>query len=417
MKNKVELKRAILISLCIIVISTFIFGIIQYHQYKTYTNNFNEKVLSIIARVSEKYPNVSKNEIMEILNNKEAVDTSLLREYGINIEEDSIILENEKHFKNCLILNLIFLVLITIVISFIFLKYNHSKDKKLKEITNYIEEINNRRYKLDIEDNTEDELSILKNEIYKTTIMLKEMAENSKQDKLNLKNSLSDISHQLKTPLTSISIMLDNIIDNPEMDKQTRTDFVKDIKREIININFLVNSLLKLSKLDANSVKFVNREETVENLVNESIKNVATLCDLRNVQINVTGNAQNKINCDLKWQVEALTNILKNAIEHSEINSRIEINYEQNNLYTQIEIKDYGKGIAKKDLPHIFERFYKGENSSSESVGIGLALAKSIIESNEGYIEVESQEKVGTTFKIKLFSVPLGTDLFGTSEK
>ena len=211
--------------------------------------------------------------------------------------------------------------------------------------------------------------------------------------------------------------MLDNIIDNPEMDKQTRTDFVKDIKREIININFLVNSLLKLSKLDANSVKFVNREETVENLVNESIKNVATLCDLRNVQINVTGNAQNKINCDLKWQVEALTNILKNAIEHSEINSRIEINYEQNNLYTQIEIKDYGKGIAKKDLPHIFERFYKGENSSSESVGIGLALAKSIIESNGGYIEVESQEKVGTTFKIKLFSVPLGTNLFGTSEK
>lgn len=417
MKNKVELKRAILISLCIIVISTFIFGIIQYHQYKTYTNNFNEKVLSIIARVSEKYPNVSKNEIMEILNNKEAVDTSLLREYGINIEEDSIILENEKYFKNCLILNLIFLVLITIVISFIFLKYNHSKDKKLKEITNYIEEINNRRYKLDIEDNTEDELSILKNEIYKTTIMLKEMAENSKQDKLNLKNSLSDISHQLKTPLTSISIMLDNIIDNPEMDKQTRTDFVKDIKREIININFLVNSLLKLSKLDANSVKFVNREETVENLINESIKNVATLCDLRNVQINVTGNAQNKINCDLKWQVEALTNILKNAIEHSEINSKIEINYEQNNLYTQIEIKDYGKGIAKKDLPHIFERFYKGENSSSESVGIGLALAKSIIESNGGYIEVESQEKVGTTFKIKLFSVPLGTDLFGTFEK
>lgn len=416
MKNKVELKRAILISLCIIVISIFVFGIIQYHQYKTYTNNFNEKVLSIIAKVSEKYPNVSKNEIMEILNNKEAVDTSLLREYGINIEEDSIILENEKYFKNCLILNLIFLVLITIVISFIFLKYNHSKDKKLKEITNYIEEINNRRYKLDIEDNTEDELSILKNEIYKTTIMLKEMAENSKQDKLNLKNSLSDISHQLKTPLTSISIMLDNIIDNPEMDKQTRTDFVKDIKREIININFLVNSLLKLSKLDANSVKFVNREETVENLVNESIKNVATLCDLRNVQINVTGNAQNKINCDLKWQVEALTNILKNAIEHSEINSKIEINYEQNNLYTQIEIKDYGKGIAKKDLPHIFERFYKGENSSSESVGIGLALAKSIIESNGGYIEVESQEKVGTTFKIKLFSVPLGTDLFGTSK-
>ncbi len=403
-KNKVELKRAILTSLYAIIISTIIFGIVQYNQYKTYTNNFNEKILNIIEKVNEEYPDVSKNEIMEILNNKndEAVDTSFLREYGIDIEKEAIIIENEQHFAKCLILNLTMIIFGTIIISAIFLKKKHTKDKKLKEITSYIEEINSRRYKLDIEDNTEDELSILKNEIYKTTVMLKEMAENSKQDKINLKNSLSDISHQLKTPLTSIAIMLDNILDNPEMDRKTRTEFVKDIKREIININFLVNSLLKLSKLDANSVKFINREEKIEKLINESIKNVSTLCDLRNVQININGNAENKIKCDLKWQVEALTNILKNAIEHSEINSRIEINYEQNNIYTEIEIKDFGKGISPKDLPHIFERFYKGENSASDSVGIGLALAKSIIESNGGYVEVETQENIGTTFKIKL---------------
>lgn len=118
------------------------------------------------------------------------------------------------------------------------MKYNNSKDEKLKEITRYIEEINNKNYKLDIEDNTEDELSILKNEVYKTTIMLKETAENSVQDKVNLKDSLSDISHQLKTPLTSITIMIDNILENPEMDKETRIEFVKDIKREIINVIF-----------------------------------------------------------------------------------------------------------------------------------------------------------------------------------
>ena len=143
----------------------------------------------------------------------------------------------------------------------VFLKYNNSKDKKLKEITQYIEEINRKNYKLNIDDNTEDELSILKNEVYKTTIMLKEQAENSLNDKVNLKNSLSDISHQLKTPLTSITIMLDNIIDNPNMDQETRSEFIKDVKREITNINFLVQALLKLSKFDTNTIKFTNKEE------------------------------------------------------------------------------------------------------------------------------------------------------------
>lgn len=403
MNNKVELKKAIIISFYIIAIVICIFGIVQYKQYKTYTINLNEKILSIITKVNEKYPNISQNEIMEILNNKEDIDISTLREFGIDAEEESIIFENERYFLTYLILDLSILVALAITIILVFLVYNHSKDKKLEEITRYMEEINNGKYKLDIEDNTEDELSILKNEVYKTTIMLKEIAENSKQDKVNLKNSLSDISHQLKTPLTSISIMLDNVLDNPEMDKETRNEFIKDIKREIININFLVNSLLKLSKLDANSVKFINKEEKVGNIIKESIKNVSTLCDLKDIKINVIGQAECEICCDLKWQVEALTNILKNAIEHSKTTSKIDIICEQNKIYTELKIRDYGVGISEKDLPHIFERFYKGEKSLSESVGIGLALAKSIIESTGGYVEAESEEGKGTIFTIKYF--------------
>lgn len=403
MNNKVELKKAIITSFYIIAIVICIFGIVQYKQYKTYTSNLNKKILSIITKINEKYPDISQNEIMDILNNKEEVDISTLREFGIDAEEESIIFENERYFLTYLILDLSILVTLAITMILVFLVYNHSKDKKLEEITRYMEEINSGKYKLDIEDNTEDELSILKNEVYKTTIMLKEIAENSKQDKVNLKNSLSDISHQLKTPLTSISIMLDNILDNPEMNKETRDEFIKDIKREIININFLVNSLLKLSKLDANSVKFINKEEKVENIINESIKNVSTLCDLKDIKINVIGQVESEICCDLKWQVEAITNILKNAIEHTKVNSKIDITYEKNKIYTQIKIKDYGVGISEKDLPHIFDRFYKGEKSSSESVGIGLALAKSIIESTGGYVEAESEEGKGTIFTIKYF--------------
>ena len=380
-----------------------IFQLVLIYQYKAYTNNFNKKIEMIITNVESQYPGIDTNEIMKIINNETDEKTDIFKEYGINLEKDSIIIKNDKLFIKFSIINLCLIVGLAFIVLIIFIKYNNSKDKKLQEITKYIEEINNKNYKLDIEDNTEDELSILKNEIYKTTVMLKEVAENSVKDKVNLKDSLSDISHQLKTPLTSMSIMVDNIMDNPEMDSKTRNEFIKDIRREIININFLVNSLLKLSKLDANSVYFINKEVYVEEIILESIKNVSVLCDLKNIDILVDGNKQIKINCDLKWQVEAITNILKNCVEHSKDNSKIEIFYEENNVYTKIEIKDYGVGIDKEDLIHIFERFYKGKNSSNESVGIGLALSKSIIENNNGYIGVESEIRKGSLFIIKYF--------------
>lgn len=124
---------------------------------------------------------------------------------------------------------------------------------------------------------------------------------------------------------------------------------------------------------------------------------------MKNIKINLNGNKEIKVKCDFKWQVEAITNILKNCIEHSNANSKISINYEENKIYSKIEIKDEGVGIDKEDLPHIFERFYKGKNSSSDSIGIGLALAKSIIEKNNGYISVNSKLNEGSIFTIKYF--------------
>lgn len=399
MKNKIELRKTLICILCVIALAVALFGTLYIYQYKVYTNNFNNKIAIMMTKLTEEYPSLSKSELFDIINNQGNINEKLFDTYGIDLNKDTVIIENERMFSRFLIGNIIFIVVVCIIILILFLKYNNSKDKKLNEITKYIEEINNKNYKLDIDDNSEDELSILKNEIYKTTIMLKEIAENSKQDKIKLKDSLSDISHQLKTPLTSITILIDNIIDNPEMDKETRAEFAKDIKREVTNINFLVQALLKLSKLDANSVKFINENVTVESIIEESMKNIAVLSDLRNVKIQVNGDKNAKVYCDFKWQVEAITNILKNAIEHSNTNGNIQINYEENQVYTKIEIIDYGVGIDKEDLPHIFERFYKGKNSSPESVGIGLALSKSIIENNNGYISVEAEQ--GTKFIIK----------------
>ena len=401
MKNKIELKKMCITSCIVIIIFLITFSILIYKQYKTYTYNFNQKIAGIIDDVLEKYPDIEKREIVEILNSSDKTNNEILREYAIELDKDSVILENNTDFQKFIIIDINTLILFILILSIIFFEYNHSESKKINEITKYIEEINRGNYKLNKEENTEDELSILKNELYKITIMLKEVAENSQKDKTTLKDSLSDISHQIKTPITSILIMLDNILSDENMPEDIKKDFIKDIKREIINIKFLVESILKLSKIDSNSIKFIKKEVFIKDIINEAVKNVSMLSELKNIEIIVSGDDSIKTICDLKWQVEAITNILKNCIEHSYENRKIYINYNQNNMYTELKIEDNGTGIDAKDLPHIFERFYKGKNSSSDSVGIGLALSKSIIESNNGYIQVDSKLNKGTTFIIK----------------
>lgn len=401
MKNKIELKKMCITSCIVIIIFLITFSILIYKQYKTYTYNFNQKIAGIIDNVLEKYPDIEKREIVEILNSSDKTNNEILREYGIELDKDSVILENNTDFQKFIIIDVSTLIVFILILSIIVFKYNHSESKKINEITKYIEEINRGNYKLNIEENTEDELSILKNELYKITIKLKEVAENSQKDKTTLKDSLSDISHQIKTPITSILIMLDNILSDENMPEDIKKDFIKDIKREIINIKFLVESILKLSKIDSNSIKFIKKEVFIKDIINEAVKNVSMLSELKNIEIIVSGDDSIKTICDLKWQVEAITNILKNCIEHSYENRKIYINYNQNNMYTELKIEDNGTGIDAKDLPHIFERFYKGKNSSSDSVGIGLALSKSIIESNNGYIQVDSKLNKGTIFIIK----------------
>ena len=401
MKNKVKLKRYIFISLIISIIFIVLNILINIYEYKIYRNNINNNLESIISLIETKYPLITKNEIMEILNSKNNT-TNIFKEYGIDIDNTSIILENDKYYNTFIVLNTLYIYIIIIVLLIIFLIYIKNKDKDIKDITKYIEEINKGNYELKINSISEDELSILKNEIYKTTIKLKEAYINTNNDKLSIKKSLEDISHQLKTPLTSILIMLDNLIDDPNMDINTRQDFITDIKRQVVNINFLVQNLLKLSKFDSNTIHFIKENNKLFNILKEAIKNVSTLCDLKDIKIIINGDDESTIYSDFKWEVEALTNILKNSIEHTKDKKEILVDYNTNNVYSIIKIKDYGVGIAHDDLKHIFERFYKGKNSSPDSIGIGLSLAKAIINEDNGIISVESNSN-GTTFIIKYY--------------
>lgn len=394
MKNK-TIKKYILSLIILLIFNVSLIFILNRYEYKMYTKNYNDKINSIISNIKNRYPNIEESDIIEIINNEEDSE-DILSKYGI----DSIT-KNDKVNNKIRIISLIIIITFDSLIILIFYLYDKNKSKKIKEITKMISKINNRQFDIDINDFNEGELSILKNEISKTTTMLRQVADNSVKDKLNLKDSLGDISHQLKTPLTSITIMIDNILDNPDMDEKTRKSFLINIKREILNINFLVMSLLKLSKFDANVVKFNKENVYLKDIIIESIKNVSMIKELKNITIKVSGDDNIKLLCDFKWQVESITNILKNSIEHTSEYGTVEVNYSENKLYTRILIKDNGKGIDSDDLPHIFDRFYKGENGSDDSFGIGLSLSKTIIEKEGGSITVKSTPNIGTIFTIK----------------
>lgn len=404
MSNKIKFKKSIIISLIITIIFSVFVAISNIYEYKEYTQNFNKKMASIIELIQSKYPEISTDEIVEIVNSKEIPQNNLLKKYGIDLEKKTIILENNKTNNKFMKIEVSIIFIGSIILLLIFILYERNQDKEIDEITKYLEAINNKNYSLKIDENSEEELSILKNELYKVTVMLRENASNSLKDKINLKTALEDISHQLKTPLTSILIILDNLIDNPEMDYQTRVEFLHDLKRESIRIQSLIQSILKLSKFDSNTVQFIKQDIYLKQIVDEAIKNTESLADLKNIKINVEENKKIKLNCDLLWQTEAVTNILKNCIEHSSENTKIDIKYNNNSVYSYITITDYGEGISKEDIPHIFERFYRGKNSANESIGIGLSLSKTIIESNNGIITVESNNNK-TTFTIKYFKL------------
>lgn len=391
----------IIISIIISLITIVFLTTINYLSIKKQEYNNNLIISNIIQIVKEQNPNIEESQIIELLNQEKLNNQETLKSYSIYLE-DSYIKENHTIIKNTIITNIIILSISSSIIVTILIINNQHNKKNIQKLTSYLKELNNHNYNLDLKQNNEGELSILKNEIYKTAIILNEQSLNDKKAKESLKNSLEDISHQLKTPLTSINLMIDNL-QNDKLTSKERKELLTKINRKINNINFLVSSLLKLSKFDANTITFNRKYVSLEHLTNEVKENLSALSDLKNINIIINGNKKDKLYCDNIWQTEALTNIVKNCLEHSNPNSVIEISYLTNDIFTKIVIKDNGVGISKKDLPHIFERFYKGDSSSKDSIGIGLSLAKTIIEKDNGNIQVSSTINKGTTFTIKYF--------------
>ena len=250
---------------------------------------------------------------------------------------------------------------------------------------------------MNIDDNTEGELSILKNNLYKVITLLQSQNEYLKNDKLYLADSIADISHQLKTPLTSMMVMCELLENEENPDK--RREFVTVINNQLSKMKWLITNILKISKLDADATEFKRDEVSISKVLDDSLKPFALTAELKNIIIENKSN-DFVFNGDENWTAEAVSNIVKNCLEHTNDGGKITIASESTNLYNKLTISDNGCGIAEEDLPHIFERFYHGKNSSKDSVGIGLALAKTIFEKENASVTVESEQGKGSAFEI-----------------
>lgn len=365
LKRKTLIK-VLLTNIVIVLLFIIIFVVVIKMQNKVYSKIVNEKINDIINNVMEKYPEVKEEDILKIINNRDDSSENILEKYGYD-DELSYIKELRENINKNLINTAVLIGIFGIASLSIFMRYVLIQEKELKEINEYIKEVNNKNYSLKIEDNKDGELSRLRNELYKTTVILREAAENSEEEKEKLSIAIADISHQLKTPLTSIRIMLDNISDNPDMPQEIREDFIQDISKQVEHMSSLVISLLKTAKFDAGTIKMENEEIDAKKLIDSVINNLAILIEIKEIEVITKIDEKAIFIADYKWQQEALTNILKNAIEHSQPKSNIYIIVENTSIFLKIKIKDEGQGIEQKDLKHIFERFYKAKNCNEDS--------------------------------------------------
>ncbi|OMF28944.1 sensor histidine kinase KdpD [Paenibacillus sp. FSL H8-0259] len=293
-------------------------------------------------------------------------------------------------------------IIVSVLLTGTALLFTKRRYYELEKLSVYLREISSGQASLDPRDNQEGELSILKNDIYKVTRMLSEHRSLLQRDKLQLTDAISDISHQLKTPITSMTVMAD-LLSAPDLPSLKRTEFTHHIRIQLERIDWLVSSLLKLAKMEAGTIPFKKDRIHMGTLIEKALEPVMIPMDIKGQTVSITGDDNVSFAGDFRWTAEAVINILKNGVEHTPEGGAITITFSDNVLFTEIVIADNGEGIPKEDLPYIFKRFYKGKNANEGSIGIGLAMAHSIIASQNGVIDVTSDSGTGTEFRIKFY--------------
>ncbi|MCM1189417.1 MAG: HAMP domain-containing histidine kinase [bacterium] len=390
---------------CLLVLAL---GVLGGHLTVSYYCDRQSRMYAMAAArmldsVKRAYPEVSEQEFFAVLN--DGTDSGegevLLRRYGVIPEEGLFFAESDRNrlgLRLGLLRCTFFSAALLAVILFL---YAGQRREKIRKLCSYMEELSRGNYSLELEENSEDELSGLKNEVYKMTVYLKEQAVRAREGKRALADAMADISHQLKTPLTSVTVLVDNLLENEEMALSVRDRFLREISRQVSGVSWLVAALLKLSRLDAGVVELERQSISVKKLLEEVCGKLELLAELRQVTFRIAVSEEIRIFGDGQWLSEAFLNLVKNALEHSFEGGYVELAAQENDVYTLVTVRDYGEGIGPEEQRHLFERFYRGKSAGADSVGIGLALAKEIIGRQEGYITVESSREKGTAFFVK----------------
>ena len=272
--------------------------------------------------------------------------------------------------------------------------------RKLRKLSGDLDRLLSGGASLPIEDYEEGELSALASQVQKLTLRLTEAADITQKEKHYLADSLADISHQLRTPLTSMNLTV-SLLREAGLAEEKRMALTGELKTLLARTNWLVETLLKISKLDAGIAQLTRQSQSVRQLIRRASQSLAIPMDLRNQSLQVRC-GEETLSCDPVWTAEALGNILKNCMEHTPEGGCITVTATESALYTQIDVEDTGSGLDPKDIPHLFERFYKGSNSTQSSYGIGLALARTVIAAQNGTIQAANTE-MGAKFTIKFY--------------
>lgn len=251
-----------------------------------------------------------------------------------------------------------------------------------------------------LESYREGELEILQSEIHKLFTRLRAQKQQLQDDKVYLADAIADIAHQLRTPLTSINLLV-QLVSDPQLTQQRRTELTHELLGLLSRIDWLITTLLKISRLDAGTVQLKREQLPLEELLRTACAPLLVPIELRQQSLSVS--AEGEFTGDIGWTVEAISNILKNCMEHTPQGGQLHVRARENALYSEIILTDTGSGIHPEDLPHIFERFYKGKNSTDQSFGIGLALARTIITSQNGTVKAENKADRGAQFTVRFY--------------
>ncbi len=254
---------------------------------------------------------------------------------------------------------------------------------------------------IQIDDQYEGELSILSDEISKMIIKLYEQTEPLQKDKVRLTNAIADIFHQMRTPLTSINLSL-TVLNDEHLSNDKALYYRRDIKKQLEKLQWLIETLLKMSKIDAKTAIFHRQEIFVKDILTKAMEPFAIPMELKEQKL-ILSCTNEKIYVDDQWTMEAFGNLIKNAMEHTPDGGTIQLIASENPLFTEIIIQDNGEGIPEEDIPYMFERFYKGRNAKPESVGIGLAFARMIITAQDGTISVRNNPNGGACFSVRFY--------------